>query len=186
MEIKTSSFVARFYTFFHGSLPDDFCTLFWGSIAAFLLLPFTIPTKIVLIFFAGPPREILQRCKPEEHDDTLLESFRVGLSIYIAIAILAVIGFGPAQIFGIVDLLKKLSIPLIILSLFLLGTSSVGFVVLVIWLIKLAVSKYKTFKQSKAFDYNQYQYPPKPTFMENTRDTIAAIKGKYCTKINWK
>lgn len=43
MNISEKNVLARFYKWSYGELPQDFCTLFWGSLLSLVLLPFHAP-----------------------------------------------------------------------------------------------------------------------------------------------
>lgn len=47
MEIKKSNLLGRFYEFFHGELPNDVCSFFWGVVWSLLFLPVVLLGRLI-------------------------------------------------------------------------------------------------------------------------------------------
>lgn len=156
MILNKNNYFARYYNWIYGDYPKDICSFFWGSVLAILLAPLILPGKKLTSL-------------SDKYDENLhswgLQSV-VGLLIYLFILLFASIGNALLDAFGY-EFIYWWSIVLGGFSLGILAVALiVGISTGIVW-----------FFSKKA---------PETHLVSNTVDLIAAIKGKYCTRITWK
>jgi uncharacterized integral membrane protein len=166
MNLSSKNLFARYYNWIYGELPNDLCSFFWGTLFASGLFLFYVPGRI---------------CNPKG-----TSRFWAGLGVwaayfflvYVGIHLLVVVWYDiPKEEFN--DFLLSLSgwqvfliAPLV--SAIMFATVIGSFVGFVVGFIK--VEEY----------YREKSETNSPTLIQNTKDIVGAIRGKYCTKINWK
>jgi hypothetical protein len=159
MKLSSKNLLAKYYSWIYGELPKDLCSFFWGSLFAIVFILIYIPGRIF------------------NHDGA--SRFWAGLGSWLVYFAMLSVG---CRIFTSWHGVKEedtlafmthlpwfmiwVVMPLItalIVSLFVLVL--VGFVGCVMKIEEID--------------------KPNIAIIQNTKDWIGAIRGKYCTKIEW-
>jgi len=168
MNLRMDSLLGRFYYFMFGKLPNDFCTLFWNTLISVIVFPIVIITK--------PFEEIW--------NSSLSLRVVLGILFWMLAILFSAMGLSMLKVLGwknVMNLSLLLAIPL--------GLSFVAVAAIIILGILggigAIVSSIGDWFQNRKYYrmVNRIQKPQEPSKLV----TIwATIKGKYCTKIDWK
>ncbi len=155
MKLRKSSWFIRYYTWMFEKEPETNCGLFWGLVYAVLLFPISIPGRIFRYVFDDAP------------------IFIDGFLFYFANLVLYLIGYGMnSQYFHwnvIVLILYFMGIGAVILGFGILALILYGGAMFAIWIDKRTTAS----KMKRAIS------------VENKPHWLAAMKLKYCLKIEW-
>ena len=160
MKLKETNWLGRYYNWIYSEYTNDLCTFFWGTLLALLFAFILIPGRLLR----------------NEYDDTS-DTYSKGLVCWLVcwgvFAIVVLTGSIPYN----KEYFNSLN-PFIALFL-LLGTGILiwGTIVGGCWGIVYIVER----RREKNY-YKEY----KPSLLSKTSDVIGAIRGKYCTKIDWE
>ena len=158
MTLNKNNWFAIYYNWIYLSYPKDVCSFFWGSVIAILLGPFVIPGLLLAI----------------ANDDYSLRRSTIGqtvigIVIYLMLFLIAGLGNAVLSIFGY---------EFIYLWSIILGGIGLG-ILFLLFGIAIGYSIFLLIRKSVGA-------VPQTHIIDNTIDFVAAIKGKYCTKITWK
>lgn len=159
MTLNKNNYFAKYYNWVYGYYPQDVCSFFWGSILGIGLGVFMTPTKLIAFLF-DPDYDFNKR-------DVVVYSLS-GLVFYLLSTLVILTGSLVLGIFGY-EFTYWWSL---IFGGFFLGGLLIISIILAGWGI---VSLFKRTKTKL----------PETHLIDNTVDFIAAIRGKYCTKITW-
>ena len=175
MEINKNNLFARYYQWIYGNLPKDVCSFFWGSVLAIGLFPILV----------------IGRLLNNSYWPKFGETLGFGLLFYFI--------YGIATLLGLLlyaDIILDLQgesfsfsehYPLLGLSWYglLFGMPLVAIGVIIGVLLIVAIPLSIGWLICKLFNVT-VSTASSTTLAQNTKDWVGAIKGKHCTKINWK
>lgn len=176
MNLSYNSFLARYYRWaIDDKLPPDICTLFWHMLFSVLTLPVSLPGYIPLF---------RSECWDYE---TIFGKVWGGVKLWIAFFLFGALGAAAINKQwwpGILDLPLLLACLIGFLLITTLGITLIALVATICWALN---ELYKTLKRrwekkDKFYDDIPEIEPP-PSWI---KQTWAAIRGKYCTKITWR
>ena len=156
MKLSKSNLFARYYNWIYETLPNDICSLFWGSVFAIGLSVFIVPGQLVTPSNKGVGTKLGN-----------------GILLWLAYLFLVMVGngiiskfgyqfvgfwgiFGLAALFGALIIGLSIGIPVA----FVIG----------------GIVTHEKVTETQAYD----------SIKERTSDFVGAIRQKHCTKINWK
>lgn len=158
MTISTKNIFARYYKWVYGKLPNDLCSFFWGTVFAVVAGVFIIPGRL----WTG-------------RYTSTAEKFFMGILAWVIYLALICAGIGA---------LDKLGLGLRLYTFW--GIFIVSPLVAALGVLTITAV-------GGGLMYSIYQVSNAPNKSERigkavqtTKDFWASIKGKYCTKINWK
>jgi hypothetical protein len=175
MNINKNNLFARYYRWIYGNLPIDLCSFFWGSVLAIGLFPILIVGRLSYrsynysfekgigfgLFFWGV-YAFITLSGLLMYADYMLDLGDRGFSFSKHYHLLNLSWYG--LLFGM---------PLVTVWVASTCALVVGVPCCIVYLIL------KLFKVVGSTS-------PATVVIQNTRDVVGAIRGKYCTKINWK
>lgn len=167
--MKLSKNYAVFYKLIYGELPKDVCTFFWGSLFALALSPLLLPGRLWMRGFEKILGAGILTWAP--YFLFMMLGFH-SYAKYLGIDKLesyTVLNLEAWQIFLLMPLAGLGAVLAIAATCFLV----VGIPYGIYWLLSLGVS-------------SAGGAVKETTFAQNTRDFVGAVRGKYCTRINWK
>lgn len=156
MTLNKNNYFARYYNWIYYDYPNDLCSFFWGSVLSILLVPL-IATGTFIARSTEEYSSYFERC--------LLAFVLYGyltLSCYLGNSLFAITGYEFIYWWSI------LLGGLLIGNVFILGIAYLTY----LWSKKPV----KIYHQPSKFE----------NFIDDVKDWIGAIRGKYCTKITWK
>lgn len=159
MTLTKNNYLARYYNYVYGIYPNDICSFFWGGLLAIILSPLLLYGKLFVYHIAGE--------KSFRYSYVYLSI--MGLVFYLLTVTSIMAGnsileewFGYEFIYWWSQIFGGLILGLLAIVLALVGiVSIVGLLI-----------------------YSERVRSPK--FVQDSKDVVAAIRGKYCVKINWK
>lgn len=156
MNLSTKNIFARYYKWVYGELPNDLCSFFWGTLFAVVTGVFIIPGRLWTGRYASTAEKFLMG---------IIAWFIYFLLISAGVFVVDELGLRLDTFWGIFIVSP------------LVGALGV--------LIIIAVGG--------GLGYSIYQVSNAPnksekigSAVQTIKDLWASIKGKYCTKINWK
>lgn len=180
MKLSKSNWYIKVYYYFTNEYPKDVCTLFWTSLLILLSLPIIIPGKL----FEGKYGNVW---------DNIWSGIKVW-GVYILLWVLggSVWWDGANHVFSANHVFKydwghwswivfPLTIPIIIII------TAIPFVLIGLGYYYL-IEKYKKYREVKGFNeqHTDESKKPKESVWDKVKMFWGAIRGKYCTKIEWK
>lgn len=170
MRINKNNLFARYYEWIYGSLPDDLCSFFWGTLYALGLSPILVVGRLWLERWGVN----VWKCLGAGILTWLAYGFVItmGLVMYAQYILDLEDGFSFREHYHLLNLTwygLLLGMPLVFIGALLVCIAIVAIPVSLIWLIC------KLFKVTVS-----------TTLAQNTKDLVGSIRGKYCTRINWK
>lgn len=157
MTLDSNNYFGRYYNWIYGYYPKDVCSFFWGSLLAIILTPLLLPGKF-----------LVRATGDDEHTNSWVLQTFTGVLIWLFSVLFSLIGNAILNLFDY-EFIYWWSISF---GGFLLGIGSIGILVALMYLIGRLLHKTTSSL-------------PKTYIMDNTKDFIGAIRGKYCTKITW-
>lgn len=168
MKLSKSNWYIKVYYYFTNEYPKDVCTLFWTSLLILLFLPIITPGML----FA-------------KKYENVWGNIWVGIKFWLVYIVLWVLGgyawWDPTNHVFKYDwghwawIVFPLTIPI------LLAIAAVP-VSLILIAGDYSIEKYKQYKRFN----EQYGDEPKESVWDKVKIFWAAMRGKYCTKIEWE
>ncbi len=170
MILNKNNWFAMYYNWIYGNYPNDVCSFFWGALFALLFAPFIVPGKLILSFHPGynsPWNDI---------KNAWVLQMLVAVATFFVFYLIALLGNGMLNIFGY-EFLYLWSVVFGGLLIGLLMLVNIAIVIILLYLIGKGIVR--LFQKTG-------EVIPETHIIDNTKDFIGAIRGKYCTKITWK
>lgn len=158
--MKRNNIFAKYYKWIYNNLPNDSCSFFWGSLLIITLSPIFILGRLIC----------------NKYNDETPKRFAVGLLIWVTTFYMILVGILPIILIMGKEYLQSLNIFIIILLSFLSGVITLGILGGIVW------GSYYLNERRVEHSYSSNE----PSYVEKISDWIGTIRGKYCTKINWK
>lgn len=173
MKLNKNNLFARYYEWIYGNLPNDVCSFFWGSVLAIGLFPILVTGRLL--------------CGSYYEFGKVLGAGLLAWFIYSATVFLGLImyagfildldekGFSFSEHYHLLGLSwygLLFGMPLVLIGVVVGGFLVVATPLGIIWLI------FKLFKVTVSTT-------PATVVIQNTKDVVGAVRGKYCTKITW-
>jgi hypothetical protein len=176
MTLNKKNWIAMYYNWIHGNYPKDVCTFFWGSLIAIILSPIISMGRILLNNDFGRNIVFLQAMIGSISSILLMIVCALGNTIMEKM-------MGYEFIYMWTKIIGGFFVGLF--SLIIIGGMMAGIFFGIGWMRgKVQEIKYNKWQEENIKVSSGR--PRKPTFMENTKSLIGAIRGKYCTKITWE
>lgn len=168
MNLSTKNIFARYYKWVYGELPNDLCSFFWGTVFAVVTGVFIIPGRLWT-----------------DRYDSTAEKFFMGIFAWFIYFVLTHAGVGAL---GKLGLRLDTFWGIYIVSPFVGALGVLGVLIIMAVVGRLGCFIYQV--SIERFIYQASNVPNKSekigSAVQTTKDLWASIKGKYCTKINWK
>jgi hypothetical protein len=172
MELSKNNIFVRYYNWIYNKYPNDICSFFWGSLFIILTAPF-----ISLGTFID--RKSDPKSYKYDYPEYIAVRIFYGMIIPLFLYILIETGNGILELFKY-EFTHWLSIVFGGLFLGILAFSTViGIFYGLYVLISLSLIYRRDRMHKVVFEKKQKG----PTFMDNFKSFVAAIRGKYCSKI---
>lgn len=157
MTLSKNNWFAIYYSWIYGEYPNDVCSFFWGTLLLVLLAPFVIVGKLIAIV-----------SNDSDIENSRVTMIIIGAFIWLILAVITALGNVVLSLLGYE---------------FVGGWATIfgGFGLGVLFLLNIFIILYLIFLLVRATGNIS-----KPIVVDNTVDFIAAVRGKYCTKITWK
>jgi len=156
MNLSTKNIFARYYKWVYGELPNDLCSFFWGTLFAVVAGIFIIPGRLWTGRYASTAEKFFMG---------LLAWFVYLVLICAGASALNKLGLRPDTFWGIFIVSP------------LVGALGVLIIMAIIGGVWYSIHQVSNIPNKSEKIGNAVQ---------TTKDLWASIKGKYCTKINWK
>lgn len=156
MIINKGNWFAMYHKWIYGYFPEDICSFFWATLTAVILSPFIIPGK-----------NIAKINRDRELQTNVVFHIMIGVCIYLLSLIIVGVGNIVLEIFGYIFIYTWS----VIIGGVALGALFLIVVFTIVWLLL------KLFR--RAGDMTETH------IIDNATDFIAAVRGKYCTRITW-